>query len=362
MRFLHTEGSTGWGGQEMRILYESLALRSKGHEIIFVVQKRGALADRARNYGFAVYEASFEKKAYPLTLLKLIHLIKLHHIDLIITHSSSDAWIGGIAARCSGKKVIRMRHLSTHIKGGLNSRLLYNYLADFIVTTSSAILPMIKQQARIEDRRITCVPTGVDPKKMEYAEEEVKRFRDNLGLKKGDLLVGSVCFVRSWKGIGDFLQAAHLLKDDTHIRFIVVGGGYLDSYQKMAKDLGLDKTVIFTGHLENPLIATAALDVFVLLSTAHEGISQASLQAAYLSKPLITTPIGGLPEVCLDEVTGFIVPPHNPQEVVNKILLLQDPNLRASMGKAAKELACEQFLFDKTVEDMEKIYASVVER
>src|SRR3989338_3572964 len=110
-----------------------------------------------------------------------------------------------------------------------------------------------------------------------------------------DFLVGTACFVRSWKGIFDFLKAAHSLREEKHLKWIIVGGGYLREYKRVAEEMGLSSAVIFTGHLDAPYAALAAMDLFALLSTANEGISQAALQAAYLKRPLITTPIGGLP-------------------------------------------------------------------
>ncbi len=356
MRILHTEASKGWGGQEIRILREAIELKKRGFEIIFAVAKGAALIERAREQGFLVMEVSFKKPAYPYTLLKLIYLIKKQQIDLVVTHSSSDAWIGGIAARAAGRRVIRMRHLSTKIKKGLNSRLLYNGLADYVVTTSSTIIPIICAQARLSADKISCVPTGVSPETMHCEPKEVEKFRRDLGVSSHDLLIGTVCCLRSWKGIQDLLEVVRLLKDKPHLKWVIVGGGYVDTYKALAKQLGVEDKVVFTGFLENPVVATAALDIFMLLSTAHEGIAQSSLQAAFLEKPLITTSIGGLPEVCLDGITGFIVPPHAPQEVVKSIMRLSDEKLRKEFGRAAKDLVMQQFLFQKTIHDMEKIY------
>jgi glycosyltransferase involved in cell wall biosynthesis len=135
-----------------------------------------------------------------------------------------------------------------------------------------------------------------------------------------------------------------------------VGGGYIDQYQHLV-DSSLP--LIFTGHLANPFPAIAALDIFVLLSTAHEGISQASLQAAILKKPLITTPIGGLPEVCLHERTGLIVPPKNPEKVAEAVLKLsQNQMLREQYGQAAHTLVTEKFLLRHTLDEMEKLFIS----
>lgn len=166
--------------------------------------------------------------------------------------------------------------------------------------------------------------------------------------------------VRSWKGINTLIDAAYLLKDDPKLKWLIVGGGYLDAPKQKVRDLGLESKVIFTGHIDNPKIAIASLDIFLLLSTANEGISQATLQASYLQKPMITTPTGGLKEVCINEQTGFVVPLHSPDKVIEAIARLQDPALRQSFGKNACENVNQSFLLEKTLQEVEKVYLRFV--
>ncbi len=357
MHILHTESSSGWGGQEIRILREAEGMRQRGHTFIFAVQSGGKLIAKARAAGFIVYEIPFNKRAALKTLLILLRVIKKHSVDLINTHSSMDAWLGGIAARLAGKKVIRTRHLSTPSRPGLNSRLLYNTLADFVVTTSSSIIPSIQSQSGLSPSLIRCIPTGVDPQAFLINPEEVEVFRLSLGVKQGEILVGTACFVRSWKGILDLLQAALLLKEDKRIKWVVVGGGYVEEYRPKIAELGLSGIITFVGHLENPFAAIRAMDVFTLLSTAHEGISQASLQAAFLERPLITTTVGGLPEVCLDGKTGIVVPPFSPERIAQAVLRMAEaPLLRHCWGKNAKDLVLKKFTFENTLSSMQDVY------
>lgn len=358
VNILHVEASSGWGGQEMRILREAEGMRLRGHEVVLAVMKKGLLIEKAKKAGFTVYELNFHKIAWPLTLFQLLKIIKKHQISLINTHSSLDSWIGGTAGRLSGIKIVRTRHLSGAIKPGLNSRILYGYLADFVATTCEDAALAIAKQAK----RKTCksVATGVDPAKIIYEDAAKEQFRKSLGLQPGQLLIGTACFMRSWKGIFDFLSAADKLRYEKDIRWVIIGGGHFDTYKKKASELHLDGIVHFTGHLENPYPAIAALDVFALLSTANEGVSQAILQAAFLEKPLIATATGGLREVCIPKQTGIQVSPFAPNEVAAAVLTLQrHPEMRTSLGVQAKKLVEERFIFEKTLDQMEAIYRCI---
>jgi glycosyltransferase involved in cell wall biosynthesis len=336
-------------------------MRKNGQEIVMAIAKGGGLVAKARAKGFIVYEVEFKKHCALITLWRLLRIIAKHKIQLVNTHSSMDAWLGGIAGKIARKKVVRTRHLSTTIRKGLNSKLLYNILSDRIVTTSSAIIPMIVEQSKIPLSRCGCIATGVSPEEIKVDPQKVKKFREGLGLGDNDCLVGTACFVRSWKGIPDLMKTADLLRNVKNLKWIIVGGGYVEDYKGIADQLNLHGILYFTGHLDVPFDAIAAMDIFLLLSTAHEGISQASLQAAYLGKPLITTPIGGLPEVCIEGQTGYLVPPASPKEVAKAVKkLLDDPQLRKTLGENGRKLVESKFLMQHTLQKMTETYEDVL--
>lgn len=358
MRIIHTEASKGMGGQEIRILREAIGMRKRGHKIYFAVQKGGALVAKARAEGFRVYECDFRKRVMPVTLITLLLLMIRHRIQIINTHSSLDAWQGGIAGKLTGCFVIRTRHLSTPIRKGLNSKILYNKLACHVVTTCQEAKEMIHKQAALPEKRVISIPTGVDPDTLRFDPAKVAKFRSSLGVGKEDLLIGTCCVLRGWKGIYELLHAAKLLEELPHLKWLVVGGGVSEDYFKgVWRELGLEKRVFFTGHLEPPTIAMAALDLFLLLSWGNEGVSQASLQAAYLQKPLITTKVGGLPEVCQPGITGLQVEAKSPRQVADAVLqLINNEDLRKRMGESAKSLVEREFTYEKMLDEMESLY------
>lgn len=341
----------------MRILLEAEGMRSRGHTVLIGVMTGGKLAEKARAQKFYAYEFNFNRIAWPITLFRILWAIIKHKIDVVNTHSSLDSWIGGIAARLCGKRLIRTRHLSTAVKPGLNSRILYGTLADFVVTTCSSIIAPISAQSGKRIDLFRSVATGVDPERIVAKEEDAKAFRAGVKIDEKTFLVGTACFMRSWKGVDDLLEAACLLRKIPQIKWVIIGGGHAERHHKKAAELGLEGTVYFTGHLEKPYPAVRALDVFCLLSTANEGVSQAVLQAAFLGRPLITTTIGGLPEVCIDKKTGYLVPPHSPRAVADRVLkLYRDRNRREEMGKEARKLVVDQFTLKHTLDGMEQVY------
>lgn len=358
MKVLHTEASPGWGGQELRILREAEGMRARGHEVILAVQQGGGLVKAARASGFTVYEMPFKKSKALQIFYQIMRLIRTEGIEIINTHSSLDAWLAGLAGKVSGCLVIRTRHLSTTVRKGFNSRVLYNWLADYVVTTCEETATVIRAQAHLPPQRCFSIPTGVDPREITYDSDAAIRFREKYGIDTTDCLVGTLCVLRGWKGVTDLLHAAKLLEHIPHLKWVVVGSGPSEGQLRAEwKMLGLEKKVIFTDYLSPPYAALAAMDVFMLLSRGHEGVSQASLQAAWLKKPLITTNIGGLPEVCLEGITGLQVPIYNPQAISEAVLrLASDPSLREKMGLAAHDLVKQRFTLNHMLNQMETLY------
>lgn len=358
MKILHTEASNGWGGQEMRILSETLELRKKGYEIIWAIEPGGELLEIAKKHHILAYQVPFQWLKAPYTIFLLIWIMMKHKIDIVNTHSSLDAWLAGLAAKIMGKKVIRTRHLSNVIKTGLNSVILYKWLADFVVTTCKETERTILEQAKLPSGKCRSIPTGVNPLQCKVSQEEAESFREKYGIAPDDVLVGTLCILRSWKGIEDLLKAAKILKQEKKLRWIIVGDGPIkDRLEKKAEELDVLDKVSFIGFISPPYQALLAMDIFMLLSTRSEGISQAMLQAAFLGKPLVATPTGGLKEVCLHEYNGLQVSPFNADEVAMAVQqLAQNKELRDRLGHNAKQLVEDKFLLSKTIDDMEQIY------
>lgn len=361
LKILHTEASAGWGGQELRILSEAEGMRQRGYELLFGVQVGGSLVELLRAAHFQVVELDFSKRAALQTVWTLYRLMKQERVSLVNTHSSMDAWMGGCAARLASLPVIRTRHVSTQVRGGVNGSLLYRGLADCVVTTCEDAALHLQKLIGLSKERCLSIPTGVS-EELKEMPREAQQLRLQWGVQPGELLVGTLSVLRHWKGIDDFLRAAKLLEKEEGIRWVVIGEGVSrDHYMREHAALGLGERVVFAGHLYPPTAALTALDLFVLLSWMHEGVSQSALQAALLGKPLVTTPTGGLKEVCLDRETGLLVPKHNPEAVAAAILQLRDSSaLREKLGRGGRALVQSRFTQTQMLDRMEEVYCSLV--
>jgi glycosyltransferase involved in cell wall biosynthesis len=175
-------------------------------------------------------------------------------------------------------------------------------------------------------------------------------------------VIGTVANFRREKGHRHLLQAAALVRRSVpDVRFVLVGQGPLErDARDQVRQLELDGTVIFTGFREDVPRVVAAMDVFVL-SSLHEGLSIALMEAMALGKPSVVTRVGGLPEQVEHDRQGLLVPPADPSALADGIVtVLRDRDLQVRLGSAARQRAAD-FDIRGAVRRMEELYAELLE-
>jgi len=180
--------------------------------------------------------------------------------------------------------------------------------------------------------------------------------------------VGRIKFVR--KGQEYLLRAAHTLaREGISLRILLAGGpapgseDHIPRMKALARELGLEKAVVFAGELSDPRPAYAAMDIFVLPSAQPEPFGGVVLEAMALELPVVATAIGGSPEQVVPEKTGFLIPPADPHALAEKLrTLLTDPALRDRMGQAGRERIAKELCLDRTVEGITAIYRQALKK
>ena len=142
--------------------------------------------------------------------------------------------------------------------------------------------------------------------------------------------------------------------------FLALGGettgvGPLARYQQLAADLGIGDRVHFLGFRSDVADVLRAADL-VVLPSLDEGLPLAVLEAMACAKPVVATPVGGVPEAVIDEVTGLLVPPNEPQRLASAVLrILNDRHLAQRMGNAARARVQAQFSVPRLVTAVEAL-------
>ena len=360
MRILHTEASTGWGGQEIRIFREAKGMRDKGHQVFIHASPESQLLKRSIENGFDTKPVIFQRRRFFNVITELKRFIESMEIDVVNTHSSKDSWLALPAARLAKNKplVLRTRHLSTPIGRNLLTRFLYNTLPHFNITTGEAIKEQMVRVNHFNPDRIISMPTGVDTEVFNPDMEHLD-IRKELNLKPSTPLVGAVSVIRSWKGLDYFVKAVPLiLKKLPEARFVIAGDGpYRNKLEKTIKETGTGDRVYLLGHREDIVSVINSIDVLVHPSYANEGVPQTILQAMAMKKPVIASDLPPLREVVVENKTGLLAPAKDHEALAFGVLrLLNDRDLSKQLGEAGWRLVTSCYSFDGMIDKLETLY------
>ena len=158
------------------------------------------------------------------------------------------------------------------------------------------------------------------------------------------------------KGVGVFVEACRMLKR-THPQVVCRLIGPADDVpDAVAPDMlrrwREDRVVELLEPVADIRPVLAATSVFVLPSY-REGTPRSSLEAMAMARPVVTTDVPGCRQTVEDGVTGFLVPPFEPGELMRAMeRYVLEPELIAQQGAAARKLAEERFDADRVTADM----------
>jgi glycosyltransferase involved in cell wall biosynthesis len=125
--------------------------------------------------------------------------------------------------------------------------------------------------------------------------------------------------------------------------------------------LNVEDEIIFTGELMDARPAYASMDIFILPSAYPEPFGGVVMEAMSMGLPVIATNLGGSLDQVVEGVTGFLVPPADPNALAAKIeRLANNPDLRRKMGAAGRERIVKNFSLREMVKKIEAVYDNAV--
>ena len=143
-------------------------------------------------------------------------------------------------------------------------------------------------------------------------------------------------------------------------RFVIVGDGPLrGDLEAQAASLGVANKVLFTGARRDIPELLSAMDIFVMPSL-YEGGPITVLEAMAMGKPVVSTPVGMVPDAIENGVSGSLVPAAQSGPITQAVLgLLTHPDLAAQLGRQARAVVTERFSPDAMVDGVVAVYDEV---
>ncbi|MBX3315005.1 MAG: glycosyltransferase [Actinobacteria bacterium] len=341
IRVLHVIKGLDAGGAETLVLL-AVANRDRSSfdvEVAHLLPTHVALKPAIEAEGAAVHDLHAVPSWDPRGLGRLRRLVVEGHFDVVHAHSPLVAAGVRVVARSLPRSrrpvVVTTLHnvwRSHHVAVRAIDRATCP-LDDLRLAVSDAVRRSVPGRA---GRDVVTDVQGVDVDAIR-ARADRAGVRAELGFGPDDLVVGVVANLKPHKAYEDLLAAAAtVVASDDRVRFVAVGDGPLHDDLLAERDrLGLGDRFRFLGYRPDATRVLSGFDVFCL-SSRHEGLPLALMEALVLGVPAVVTDVGGTGELVTDGVEGRLVPPSRPAVLADALVeVLADPDRRAAMGTAA---------------------------
>lgn len=292
-------------------------------------------------------------------------IISNGNCDIVHTHTKIAGVIGRIAARTAKpcaivhhvhgwgseegmSTVVRLLHL------GLE-RLCAKFTDRIIVVARPDMQKGLANHIGREDK-YALIYNGIDLEKFRQPVDEF-RMRSSLGLDPNSKVVGMIGRLEDQKNPLDFIRAAaEVHKHYSNAQFLIVGGGPLRAdCEQLIKELNLEGKFFLLGYRDDVAKILSILTM-TTMSSLWEGLPIVFLESMSAGKPIVANNVGGVEDVVVDGETGFLVTPHQPAEMAERILLLlNNDELCNKMGRVAR-LRSSDFSKQRMVEQVESLY------
>ena len=355
------------GGAARHVADLAGGLAARGCSVTVACPPGGVLPARLGEIGVSVVELPMSREIRPLSDLKaafeLWRLCRRLRPDVVHSHSSKAGFLGRVVGRLAGVRVVAFTpHCWSFqsVEGG--KRDLYVWLERLASRFCDVTIAVSRQEAEeaialrvVKPRRVRVIHNGLSSD--ELASGVARRSRARTSFVAIGRLEGQ-------KGFRYLIDAmAELSRSEPEARLSIVGDGSLRAeLQEQVASLGLAGSVRFEGEQADVKSFLRDSSVFVL-SSLWEGLPYTILEAMAAGLPVVSTNVGGCPELVEPEVTGLLVPPRDGHALAEAMLRLwtQDAE-RVRFGAAGAQRAKREFRLDHSVIENQRAFVECLEQ
>jgi glycosyltransferase involved in cell wall biosynthesis len=355
---VHVLSSYGVGGQERVALDLAIGQLARGHDVSVLSlapPPDGAMADEFAAAGIPVGRV-VKRDGIDATLVpRLASALLDRRADVVHTHNPLPLIYGAPAARIAGAAVIHTKHGIN--PGSRGSRWLRRAAAGFVhefVAVSATTAAQARVQHDTAPGKLHTIPNGIRLDR--YAPDPEARAAARVELGLGDAwVVGTVGRLDPVKNQAMLVRAmAPILS--SQVRLVIIGeGDARPEIEAAIAALPEPRWVVMAGRRMDVPRLIHAFDVFAL-SSSSEGLPLVVPEAMAAALPIVTTGVGGLPDVVDDRATGRVVPVDEQALAAALAELAADHDRARVMGARARCEALRRFSSDRMVDAYLALY------
>jgi glycosyltransferase involved in cell wall biosynthesis len=306
------------------------------------------------------YEIGDNKLLFPIKSFSILKKIKP---DLILSQGTWYCLLAGyLYKKLHGTVLIHTFHTEPNKNLSLFSKYFMEFLlnrCNYVTYVSQGLEKKIDEKWKLNFKsRRAIVYAGVNHCDVSY--DEIDSFKKKFNLKNDQIILlalGLTDLNYKAEGAKILIKSVKILKDRfPQITLLLTREGrYSNELKDFVINENVKENVILTGNIENPYVALKICDIYTHI-TLGEGLGISILEAMAMGKPIIATPVGGIPELIRDGPNGLLVEP-NPAVVAKKIEeLITDKEFAQKLSENAKKTANEKFTWKISADNFMNLY------
>jgi glycosyltransferase involved in cell wall biosynthesis len=345
--------------------YTFLGLKLRGVQLYVAGNPLPCYQQLLDEHNIPVFQSSPRSRVDIRTIQYLRSLIKEHNINLVHSFSAnalSNALLASLGMR-------HLKHVTYRGTVGHLHRIdpsswmtFLNPRISKIICVSNAVKMYLHTKCKIPESRLCTIYKGHD-----VSWYETKPFnRSELEIPNDATIITMVANMRKVKGLHVLLDALLLLKTELKEKFnvhtILIGNLHEKKLALKLRETQQKIPIHHLGFLNEPQRFVAGSDIFVLPSIDREGLPKSLIEAMSLNIPVISTNVGGIPELIHNEINGLLVPPSQPQELCNALKRMVENafDTRRKFSLNALNTIKNSFNINRTVESTFGLYREII--
>lgn len=365
MIIAHVLSSFALGGQERVALELSRAQRARGHRVLAVSlapAPDGPLADEFRASGVTATRIPKRGAGFDFGLpLRLARLLRAERVDVVHSHNPQPLIYGAPAAKLAGAAAIHTKHGKNPVSPRRRwlmraaSAMTHAYVA---VAPTTARVAEVNRECNPD--KLRTIPNGIDVERFRRSETARRETRAELGIDEAAFVIGTVGRLAPEKDQALLLRAALPLLGPER-RLVVVGDGpERAALAAIVASAPAGRWVHLLGARPDPERWLSCFDVFVL-SSRTEGLPLVIPEAMAAENAVISSSVGGIPDVLEHGVTGLLFEAGDAHALRAELSrLADDPERVRELGRRARAVAARRYSHQRMAADYEQLYQAAL--
>jgi L-malate glycosyltransferase len=363
-----------FGGSGVVATELGIALSKKGHEIHFITYKQPVRLDLL---GSKIYFHEVNVPEYPLfhyqpyelaLSSKLVDTVKLHGIEVLHVHYAiPHAYAAYMAKQMLASEGIKIPIVTT-LHGTditlVGSHPFYKSAVTFSINASDVVTSVSESLKKDTLRlfnitnEINVIPNFIDFNK--YKEPNKVDCQRHLLANKEERIITHVSNFRKVKKIDDVIEIFYKIQKSVPSKLVMVGDGpELEPAEELVRKLNIEEKVIFLGK-SNEVDKILCLSDLFLLPSETESFGLAALEAMASGVPVISSNTGGIPEVNIEGVSGYLAAVGDVDKMANKAIEIIGNEVVLNQFKSNAKQVAEKFELTTIVAKYEQLYLNAL--